>query len=161
MTPERTDTDVDGTDVDGMVPDLHRTVGSRLHDSRERYTGNRRALVQILADASQPVAIREILGTRGDLAQSSVYRNLVVLERAGVVRRVQGPDEFARYELEEDLTHHHHHVVCSSCGAVRDFVTSPTLERTIQHVVDDASQQTGFALERHSLDLFGLCRGCA
>jgi Fe2+ or Zn2+ uptake regulation protein len=144
-----------------VMPDLHLTVASRLRESRERYTQNRRSLVQLLGDASQPLAIRDILDAGGGLAQSSVYRNLVVLERAGVVRRLQGPDEFARYELEEDLTHHHHHVVCSSCGAVRDFTTSSGLERTLRRVVDEASRQTGYALDRHTLDVFGLCKNCA
>ena len=53
-----------------------------------------------------------------------MYRNLVVLEQAGVVRRVTSTDDFARYELAEDLTEHHHHLICSSCGTVDDFTAS-------------------------------------
>ena len=33
-----------------------------------------------------------------------MYRNLSVLERAGVVQRIVTTDEWARYELAEDLT---------------------------------------------------------
>src|SRR5205814_2363608 len=81
------------------------------------YTRNRRTLVEALDESDRPVSIPELLGERRDLAQSSAYRNLAVLERAGVVRRIVTSDEFARYELAEDLTEHHHHLICSVCGA--------------------------------------------
>ena len=53
-------------------------------------------------------ALPEILaGTeRGALPQSSAYRNLAVLVDAAVVHRLAGNDEFARYELTEDLAGH-------------------------------------------------------
>ena len=44
-----------------------------------------------------------------------------MLEEAGVVTRIVTNDDFARYELAEQLTHHHHHLICSSCGDVTDF----------------------------------------
>jgi len=146
---------------DDVSTDLHVTAAARLRSSRERYTGNRRALVELLSDAGQPLAIRDILTARPGLAQSSAYRNLVVLERAGVVQRVASADEFARFELAEDLTEHHHHVICSNCGKVQDFTTSPGLERTLKQVISHAAKQTGFDLESHSLDLIGLCDTCA
>ena len=148
-------------DSPAVTPDLHLTAASRLRGTRERYTENRRRLVQLLADAARPLTIREVIDRGDGLPQSSVYRNLVVMERVGIVRRVVGTDEFARFELDEELTGHHHHVICSSCGAVRDFTTKPRTERALQAVADDASLQTGFALESHSLDLFGLCEACA
>ena len=36
------------------------------------------------------------------MPQSSAYRNLAVLEQAGVIRRVITDDDFARFELDED-----------------------------------------------------------
>ena len=66
------------------------------------------------------------------LAQSSAYRNLAVLERAGVVHRIVTSDEFARYELAEDLTHHHHHLICSTCGGVTDFEVSDAVEHELE-----------------------------
>ena len=40
------------------------------------------------------------------------------------MRRVITEEEFARYELTEELTEHHHHLICSTCGRVED-VTIP------------------------------------
>jgi Fe2+ or Zn2+ uptake regulation protein len=90
-----------------------------------------------------------------------VYRNLSVLERAGLVHRIVTSDDWARYELDHALTHHHHHLICSSCGAVRDFTVSPRLERSIDEALARVASDAGFRLEHHRLDLVGLCEACA
>ena len=95
---------------------------------------------------------------RDGLAQSSVYRNLVVLEEAGVVHRMMTRDEFARYELAEDLTEHHHHLVCSNCGRVDDLPATPAVEKSVASAVDQAARKAGFRTQHHRLDLIGLCR---
>jgi Fe2+ or Zn2+ uptake regulation protein len=143
--------------------DLHETAADRLRSTGERYTSRRRALVDVLAGAERPLAVPDILAAAGDLPQSSAYRNLVVLERAGVAQRVatSSGEGFGRFELAEDLTEHHHHVVCSNCRRVQDFTTSPSLERTLDQLIAEAGRQTGFRLETHSLDLIGLCEDCA
>lgn len=143
-----------------MAPDLHLTVASRLRSLGQRYTANRRSLVEILDDAGQPLAISDILLGRSKLAQSSAYRNLAVLERAGVVRRVVTNEEFARYELAEDLTEHHHHLVCSNCGTVEDVMIPSRLERSMERALADVASGIGFAAISHRLDLIGTCRSC-
>jgi Fur family transcriptional regulator, ferric uptake regulator len=111
--------------------ELHETVFARLRAAGQRYTRNRRSLVEVLESADRPLTIAETLRRRS-LPQSSAYRNLAVLEQAKVVHRITGTDEFARYELAEDLTdHHHHHLICASCGAVSDFTLPSSLERTL------------------------------
>lgn len=138
----------------------HDAVGARLSGAGQRYTSKRRALVDALLSAGNPVAIADLADPRGGLPQSSVYRNLAVLERAGVVRRVLTGEEFGRYELAEDLTEHHHHLVCRSCGAVEDVVVTSSLERTVQREASDVADSAGFSLEGHRLDLVGTCRRC-
>jgi Fur family ferric uptake transcriptional regulator len=140
--------------------DLHYRVAARLGKVEQRYTDKRRSLVEELLDAGRPVAINEIIAQRTDLPQSSVYRNLTVLEEAGVVRRVAGPDEFTRYELAEDLTEHHHHLVCMSCGAVADYTPPLRVERTIERAAEEITARTGFRAQHHSLDFVGLCSLC-
>jgi Fur family transcriptional regulator, ferric uptake regulator len=90
-----------------------------------------------------------------------VYRNLAVLERAGVVRRIVTSDEWARYELAEEFTEHHHHLICSQCGVVRDFTVSPALERSIDRALESIAEAAGFRVEHHTLDLVGLCLTCS
>lgn len=140
--------------------DLHATVADRLRGDDQRYTTNRRAVVEVLERSDRPLTIPQILEHRPDLAQSSVYRNLAVLEDTRVVHRVHSSDDFARYELAEDLAGHHHHLICSACGTVADFTVSAEVEHTLTTALDRVASATGFRPEHHRLDLVGLCRSC-
>lgn len=143
------------------MADLHTTVAGALREQGQRYTAVRRSLVELLAAAGRPLAIPELLERDRDIAQSSAYRNLALLERAGVVRRIVATDEHARYELTEDLSEHHHHLICAACGRVDDFVTNPRVERILDRAMDEVTGATGFAPTHHRLDLVGLCARCA
>jgi Fe2+ or Zn2+ uptake regulation protein len=144
-----------------VAADLDRITSSRLKEDGQRYTESRRQLVDVLARARQPLTIPEILERAGGLPQSSVYRNLAVLERARVVQRLVTSDEWARFELAEDLTEHHHHLVCLGCGLVRDFTVSARLERSIERALETVAADAGFVLDHHRLDLVGRCAACA
>lgn len=143
-----------------MDEELHATVAARLRAVGQRYTTGRRALVEAIGLAGGPVTTAQLVTHRKGLPQSTTYRNLAVLEQAGVVHRVVSGDEFARFELSEELAGHHHHLVCVSCGAVEDFTPPPRVERTIASVIGQVSSTTGFRAESHRLDLLGTCGGC-
>ena len=140
--------------------DLHDVVATRLRDAGQRYTTGRRAIVDRLQAAGQPLTIPEVLAG-SSLPQSSAYRNLAVLEQAGAVHRIVTSADFARYELAEDLTEHHHHLICSTCGTVEDFTAPPALERSLHKAVAEVEGATGFSAEHHRLDLLGTCKDCA
>ena len=145
-----------------MATDLHTSVAERLQDADQRYTRGRRALVGVLEEATRQLTIQEILQRDKGLAQSSAYRNLVLLEQSGVVHRVASSDEFARFELAEHLTdHHHHHLICTQCGQVADFTVSPEVEAALARALDTAADAAGFTVQDHRLDLVGQCRRCA
>jgi Fe2+ or Zn2+ uptake regulation protein len=142
------------------LEDVRETATARLHSVGQRLTANREALVDTFATAIRPLTIPEILARRSELAQSSVYRNLVVLEEAGIVHRVVGADDFARWELAEDLTGHHHHLICASCGRVEDVPASAGLERSVAAAAAAITRTTGFRTQRHRVDLVGICKRC-
>ena len=144
-----------------MTDELRELVTTRLRRVHQRLTPNREAIVDVLVASSRPLTIPEVLEAGHGLAQSSVYRNLVVLEQAGVVHRIVTSDEFARFELAEDLVGHHHHLICSSCGTVEDVPPNARLEQSLRHAVDQVAQATGFRTQTHRVDLVGLCRRCA
>jgi len=139
---------------------LHDAIAERLRHVDQRYTAGRRLLVELLANASRPSTIPELLEGRPTLAQSSVYRNLVVLEEVGVAHRVVTSDERSRYELAEDLMGHHHHMICTSCGRVDDFTVSPQTERGLAAALRRAVDGTGFMTDGHRLDVVGTCAAC-
>jgi Fe2+ or Zn2+ uptake regulation protein len=146
-----------------VVDDLHARVGARLRRVEQRYTPGRRALVEALAEADRPLTTAELMAAAGPrLPQSTTYRNLSVLEQAGVARRVLGNDEYSRFELSEELTgRHHHHLVCLSCGVVEDFEAPSPVEQSLAEAMSKLPISTGFRPETHRLDLIGTCATCA
>ena len=142
------------------APDVHEIVAARLRPLGQRLTPRRKSLLKILDDAGHPLTIHEILERGRGLAMSSAYRNLTVLEQAGVVHRVITREGFARYELAGEFTEHHHHLVCSSCGLVRDLPSDVNVERLMKAATARA-QETGFSPVTHRLDIVGLCEECS
>lgn len=117
--------------------------------------------MEALLAAGRPLTAAEVL-QEGGLAQSSAYRNLAVLEGCGVVHKVAGTDELARFEVAEDLTeHHHHHLICTACGRVTDFTVSDELERALEVATEAVRSSSGFVPDSHRLDLLGRCAACA
>jgi Fe2+ or Zn2+ uptake regulation protein len=143
-----------------MADDLHDQVESRLRRVDQRYTPGRRAIIDLLVNAGGPMSIEDIAGLLPDLPRSSAYRHLVDLQAAGLVRRVAANDEFARFELAEDLTGHHHHFLCVDCGRVIDVTPTAEFERTLAEAVDQLAEEEGFTPQGHRLDVLGICSGC-
>ena len=108
----------------------------------------------------QPAGISELLRLVDDLPQSSLYRNLTVLQDAGVVARVMSSQDGGLYELAEHITGHHHHLLCSQCGVVKDVVVPDALEHDLDTTLAKLAKREGFALDRHRLDLIGRCASC-
>ena len=143
------------------TPDLHSDAAARLRVIGHTYPSRRRALVEIFDRATQPLSIPEVLEQDRKLAQSSVYRNLAILELAGVVHRIVTKDEFARFELSEALSgHHHHHLICSSCGSVEDVTLPAVVETTVNREMNKLAKRHGFVPSSHQMDLVGVCAGC-
>ena len=144
-----------------MSDRLHLAVSARLCAADQRYTAGRRRLVEALLAAGRPLTAAEVL-REGHLAQSSAYRNLAVLEGCGVVHKVAGTDDLARFEVAEDLTeHHHHHLICTACGRVTDFTVSDELVWALEAATETVGRSSGFVPDSHRLDLLGRCAACA
>ena len=146
--------------ADGIADDLHELVEARLRRVDQRYTPGRRAIIDLLVSAGHPVSIGDIAGRLPELPRSSAYRHLVDLQVVGLVRRVAANDEFARFELAEDLTEHHHHLLCVNCGKVIDVTPTAAFERSVTKTVDHLAETEGFQAHSHRLDVLGLCASC-
>ena len=140
--------------------ELHRLADERLRNREQRYTEGRRRIVDVLMRAESPLTLPELLSGDPALAQSSAYRNLAVLEEAGVVRRLVHGADYAHYELAEDLTEHHHHLICERCGAVADVSFGARTEQALDEALRTIVRRHGFAPSHHTLDVYGLCTTC-
>jgi len=145
----------------GSNVELHRTVRERLSEREQRYTTGRRRIVEALVAADGPVTLPELLTKQPALSQSSAYRNLSIMEEAGIVRRLVHGAEHAHYELAEDLTKHHHHLICENCGLIRDITLNARLERSLDSAFDGVARAEGFSPRHHAIDIYGACAACA
>jgi Fur family ferric uptake transcriptional regulator len=125
-----------------------RTTGAGL-----RTGAARAAVIELLAREGQcllsPQEITDRLRGKGSGSAASVYRVLDELFELGLLRRLDGRDGIARYEIS-DPEHHHHHFVDEASGTVEAF-TDDELERAIDAVAD----RLGIQLSGHDVVLRG------
>ena len=147
-------------DLDAEHADVHEQAAASLDRYEQRYTQGRRRLVELLAGAGRPVTLPDLLGLDRSLPQSSVYRNLEVLERVGLVSRITTGPDHAHYELAEPLLGHHHHLICISCGQVTDVQLGDEVEVLVDQALHVVAERAGFTQLHHQLDLHGRCEDC-
>jgi Fur family ferric uptake transcriptional regulator len=140
---------------------LHRRIASLLDARGQHYTTGRRVLAEALAALRRPATIGELVAATPGLPTSTAYRNLTVLSEAGAVTRVNGGDEFGRFELSEQVSgEHHHHVVCAGCGLVLDTRVPDRLEAALEEAARAVAEANDFAIAEHRLELVGRCGDC-
>jgi len=127
-----------------------------------RNTAPRRAIAGWLAMASESGRDFAAEDLWQDLLQdarpggrATVFRTLDALERSGIIDRIELPNGSRRYRVCGSGAHHHH-VVCSICGKVSEVHTACLST----DAVNEIEEETGFRVDRHSIELFGRCSGC-
>lgn len=135
------------------LADLAKQQGLRL-------TRQRRLIFSILESAQTHLNAKQILehARRFDpgIDQVTIYRNLAVLKRLGVV------DELDLLHLQGDQHYYearqvraHSHVACLSCGKVFEFYT-PAMKRIDQEL----ERECGFAVSFSRVEIGGHCADC-
>jgi Fur family ferric uptake transcriptional regulator len=122
-----------------------------------RLTEPRLALSALIADREGHFTAAELVTEarrrRLGVGRATVFRTLEVLEALGVIERLDLPNGEHAYVGCEPA--HHHHVVCSRCGR-----TSETEDAALRGVVRRIARQTGYRIDEHRLELFGICPAC-
>jgi Fur family ferric uptake transcriptional regulator len=122
-----------------------------------RLTEPRRALARLIGEQGGHFTADDLVAASRDrrlgLGRATVFRSLEILTELGLVERLDLPSgEHAFVACEPS---HHHHVVCSRCGRSTDVGDSG-----MSRVLDEVSRRSGFRIDLHRLELFGLCEGC-
>jgi Fe2+ or Zn2+ uptake regulation protein len=87
------------------------------------------------------------------LGRATVYRAVEKLVGMGVLDRIEFADGTHHYRVCGDR--HHHHLTCTNCHRVEEVdICLPEDQFTA------IGNQTDFAIEGHSLTLFGRCKEC-
>ncbi len=130
----------------------------RFSEAGYRITAPRRAVMEVLLEAQTSLSPQEIWeqgrSVHGELGLVTVYRTLDVLSKMHLVRRVHR--EGGCHGYLPTSPGHRHALVCRGCGQAVDFAAGDDLDALITAI----ETQTGYCVDGHLLQLFGLCPGC-
>lgn len=133
-------------------------LGAALGAAGARMTRPRALVAELVAARDGPFTARDIVSPEGiapqPVARATVFRTLELFERLGLLERLDLPDGSHAY-VRCLPAQHHHHVVCVRCARTVDIP-----ESGLQGVTSEIARATGFHLQGHRLELFGLCPEC-
>ena len=131
------------------------TLRGRFAEAGLRFTRQREAVWNLFARSRRGFSVAEAaraLKKKG-IGPATVYRTVALLEEMGFLCRVH--DERREHRFVACTPGHVHHLVCRGCGRVVEFAACgiPVLERLL-------AVETGFSIEGHYLEVYGICSGC-
>jgi len=122
-----------------------------------RLTAPRRAVVETMEGNMRALTPVEVYDTARKkcpgLGLVSVYRTLEKLEQLGLVQRVHQTKGCQAFVRTGDG--HQHLLVCHNCGKAILFEGDQ-----LDPLFNSISKETGFQIEGHWLQVFGLCKTC-
>ena len=134
-----------------------RRAAEELHRHGCRLTPQRVAILAAIEEAGRALDPSEVLELARrrcpELGLATVYRALEVLGDIGAVRRVHNHKGCAG--VAGARPGHGHYVICSSCGRVSEFSSCDA--RAFEEA---AARETGFSINSHFIELFGICSDC-
>lgn len=119
-------------------------------------TPARAAITDFLRSSLSPVDVEEIIkflrSKKLKTNKVTVYRNIELLYKNGVVERLEFGEGKFRYEIKK---RHHHHLICTNCGKIYE-VEGDFLKKMEEEIYKNKN----FKVTGHSLEFFGLCQSC-
>ena len=109
--------------------------------------------LQKLTTHPSAATLHEIVRKRlPKVSLGTVYRNLDLLTRTGVIQKLNTSDTETRFDGNTDL---HYHVCCARCGRVDDVHDVP-----VDLVDRGIGELQGFDILGHQLRFIGICPDC-
>jgi len=120
-----------------------------------RVTAPRRALNDLIARRAGHFTANDLIAdarhANQRVGRATVFRTLDLLVEQGQLERIDLPSGEHAY-VSCAPQEHHHHVVCRRCGKSVEVEDSG-----LQSVVRQIAQTSGYTIDAHRLELFGLC----
>ncbi len=137
---------------------MRPSINEALSESGHRVTGPRQALVELIAEQrghfTAAGLMAEARREQIRVGRATVFRTLDLLTEIEALERLDLPSgEHAYVACEPEQ--HHHHVICRSCGKSVDVDDSG-----LQSVVREIAGRSGYKIDSHRLELYGLCPAC-
>lgn len=128
-----------------------------IDESGHRLTEPRRAVAELVDRRTGHFTAADLVSDARDrkapIGRATVFRALELFQELGVVERIDLPSGEHAYVVCEP--EHHHHVICTNCGQGVDID-----DRGIKAVTKKIAKRTGYRIDQHRIELFGLCPAC-
>jgi Fur family ferric uptake transcriptional regulator len=129
-----------------------------LENAGYRLTGPRRALADLIAarEGSTFTAadlVADVRVRRLGIGRATVFRAIDLLESVGAVERVDLQNGDHAYVA--CVPTHHHHVICARCARATEIG-----DLGLGAVAREVARRTGYRVDEHRLEMFGLCPAC-
>ena len=122
-----------------------------------RLTAPRLAVAGLIAEYDGHFTASELESAarqrRLDIGRATLFRALDLFTELQVVERLDLPS--GEHAYVPCAPAHHHHVICSRCGR-----TARVENCGLGEVVGEVARRSGYQIQSHRLELFGLCRHC-
>src|SRR5262249_15772375 len=129
-----------------------------LHDRKLKLTPHRQAILDIFLEHEGHRSVEDIYRAVRQkdprVGYTTVYRTMKILAECGLAREIDLATGLTCYE---HLYNHQHHdqMICMNCGTSIEF-----FDAEIEALQDEASEQLGFKVLDHRLQIYGLCSAC-
>jgi len=134
-----------------------REVVASLRRYGYKLTPQRRAVIRVIASSQDhltPAAIyQKVHQGHPSIGLVTIYRTLEILAKLGLICELHTGGICRSYTIS--TLQHHHHLICSNCGVVIDFTG-----HDLSELEQSLSKESGFRIDGHLLEFFGLCQVC-
>ncbi len=132
----------------------------QLRKQGHKVTAARRRLLEHLVGREAPFTAEELHGelAMSGVGRATVFRTLKLLQDEGILVRVHLEHGCQHYQAAPGIpgaAHHHDRIVCRECGDIALLDECP-----MRSDVSEIAGRSGFRLQGHHLDLYGICRSC-
>ena len=86
---------------------------------------------------------------------STIYRNLKLMARMGILRELELAEGHKRYEINQPAPHHHHHLICVRCNKAIEFKNDSVLKAGAK-----VAEKAGYHLLDCQLVIHAVCPTC-
>lgn len=124
-----------------------------------RVTEHRLAVLRTVAGSKQALTVQalfDLLRNKYVIDQATVYRNLLALEEARMLRRLDFNHGHAHYEIETGEPSYK--IICSECELI-DNLDGGAFDESIKKLIKKSSKFK--KILSHSVEIYGTCKNCA
>ncbi len=137
------------------------SLKAELHERGWRMTPQRETILKFFQNLHEGKHLNaeelcELLLDQGEkVSLSTIYRNLKLMARMGILREMELAEGHKTYELNRPHPHHHHHLVCVRCGKTIEFKNDSILKTGVK-----TAKKEGYHLLDCQLMIHAICPSC-